>query len=197
MQLVALEKAGCERIYTDKASGKSHRNPGLKRAIRALSPGDSLVAWSLDRLGRTMKGLIDLAYLLNHKQINLQFLIEQIDTRTSTGRYIYNIKAATAVLELERNIERTLAGLAVARAAGRVGGRKRVMTSEKCCEAMKLLESGMSRKDIAVKFGVSTTSIYRHLPSSKNLTELYGNERHRSEQRKIVSPILIPSQKLK
>ena len=168
LQLAALEKAGCEKIYTDKASGRSHRNPGLKRAIRKLSEGDILVAWSLDRLGRTMKGLIDLAYLLNHKRVNLQFLIEQIDTRTSTGRYIYNIKAATAAHELERNVERTLAGLAVARNAGRIGGRKRVMTAAKCSEASKLLQTGLNRKAVAIRLGVSVASIYRYLPPRKH-----------------------------
>lgn len=165
LQLAALEKAGCQRVYTDKASGRSHKNPGLRKAIRALSKGDVLVAWSLDRLGRSMKGLIDLAYLMNHKHVDLQFIIEQIDTRTSNGRYLYNIKAATAAYELERNVERTLAGLAVARQAGRIGGRKPLMTEAKRAEAKVLLEQGLQRKEIASRLGVSTTSIYRYFPA--------------------------------
>lgn len=168
LQIAALEKAGCQKIYTDKASGKSHKNPGLKKAIRALSQGDTLIAWSLDRLGRTMKGLIDLSYLLNHKRVNLQFLIEQIDTSTPNGRFLFNIKAATAVYELERNIERTLAGLAVARTAGRIGGRKRIMTAEMCEQAQSLLDNGLSRKEVAMRLGVSPTSIYRYLPLSND-----------------------------
>lgn len=168
LQIAALEKAGCQKIYTDKASGKSHKNPGLKKAIRALSQGDTLIAWSLDRLGRTMKGLIDLSYLLNHKRVNLQFLIEQIDTSTPNGRFLFNIKAATAVYELERNVERTLAGLAVARTAGRIGGRKRIMTDEMCVQAQNLLDSGFSRKEVAMRLGVSPTSVYRYLPSAND-----------------------------
>ncbi|MDF4211155.1 recombinase family protein [Pseudomonas protegens] len=164
MQMAALKKAGCQKIFTDKASGRSHRNPGLKKAIRALSKGDTLVAWSLDRLGRTMKGLIDLSYLLNHRQINLQFLIEQMDTTTPHGRYMFNLKAATAVYELERNRERTMAGLAVAREAGRIGGRRLIMTEARRREAAGLLSQGLSRKQIAQTMGVSITSIYRHLP---------------------------------
>lgn len=162
LQIDALEKAGCQKIYTDKASGRSYANPGLQKAKRALKKGDTLVAWSLDRLGRTMKGLIDLTNLLNNKGVNLKFVIEQLDTSTPDGRFIFNVKAATAVYELERNVQRTLAGLAVARAEGRIGGRKRVMTEEKCDMAKSLLDSGMVTKQVALKLGVSTTSVYRY-----------------------------------
>jgi DNA invertase Pin-like site-specific DNA recombinase len=166
LQITALEKAGCQKIYTDMASGRSHANPGLKKAKRALKKGDTLVAWSLDRLGRTMKGLIDLCYLLNHKGVHLKFVIEELDTSTPNGRFIFNVKAATAVYELERNTERTLAGLAAARAEGRIGGRKKVMTREKCEKAKSLLDSGMLAKHVAQNLGVSTTSVYRYASSS-------------------------------
>lgn len=168
LQLDALQKAGCKKIFTDKASGRSAKNPGLAKAVRAVSAGDTLIAWSLDRLGRDMKGLIDLCYLLNHKNINLQFLIERIDTKTPEGRYLFNMKAATAVYELERNRERTMAGLAIARAAGRIGGRRPVMTLERREKAEQLLQQGLDRKRIASQLGVSLTSIYRHLPLSEN-----------------------------
>lgn len=166
LQIDALEKAGCQKIYTDKASGRSYANPGLQKAKRVLKRGDTLLVWSLDRLGRTMKGLIDLTNLLNNKGVKLKFVIEQLDTSTPDGRFIFNVKAATAVYELERNVQRTMAGLAVARAEGRVGGRKRIMTSEKCERAKSLLESGMLAKQVAQSLGVSTTSVYRYASSA-------------------------------
>ncbi|MGO4801007.1 recombinase family protein [Pseudomonas sp. W22_MBD1_FP4] len=165
LQLNALESAGCLRIFTDKVSGKTHKRPGLSRALRVLSVGDTLVVWKLDRLGRSMKGLIDLAATLERRKIDLRSLTDGIDTKYPAGRFFFNVMAALAVMERELCVERTLAGLEVARLAGRRGGRPRIMTEEKCSEARKLILAGHDRRQTASKLGVSTTSIYRHFPA--------------------------------
>ena len=165
LQIDALQEAGCEKIFSDKASGTRADRPGFVEALEYAREGDCLVIWKLDRLGRSMKGLIDFAAQINARKINLQSLTDGIDTNTPAGRFFFNIMAALAAMELELIQERPTAGLAAATRAGRVGGRKRVMTSAKLDAARKLLDAGTPPKDVASSVGVSVATLYRHLPA--------------------------------
>src|SRR5437588_9160914 len=123
LQKDELEKAGCSHIFTDTLSGAKTERPGLYKALHYLREGDSLVVWKLDRLGRSLKHLIETITTLNNRKIGFKSLTENIDTTTSGGKLIFHIFGALA--EFERDIirERTKAGLAAARARGRLGGR--------------------------------------------------------------------------
>ncbi len=126
MQLDALKAAGCEKIFKDKISTLKEERQGLLEALDFLRPGDVLVVWKLDRLGRTLKQLIELVAMFNQKGIGFKSLKETINTTTSTGKLVFHIFAALA--EFERDIihERTRAGLEAARARGRLGGRPKL-----------------------------------------------------------------------
>jgi DNA invertase Pin-like site-specific DNA recombinase len=166
LQLDALQAGGCERVFTDRASGAKASRVGLAEALAYARAGDSLVVWKLDRLGRSMKGLVDLAADLEGRGIELRSLTDGIDTRTPAGRFFFNIMAALATMERELILERTRAGLDAARRAGRVGGRPRAMTPAKLSAARTLLEAGTPPKDVAASVGVSVATLYRHLPAS-------------------------------
>lgn len=167
LQLDALNAAGCEKVFTDKASGTRTDRPGFAEALAYAREGDCLVVWKLDRLGRSMKGLVDLAAQLNVRKINLRSLTDGIDTGTSAGRFFFNIMAALAAMELELIQERTRAGLAAAKRAGRVGGRRSVMTATKREAARKLLDADTPPKDVANSIGVSVATLYRHFPAGE------------------------------
>ena len=165
LQLDALTAAGCEKVFTDKASGTKANRDGLAEALAYAREGDSLVVWKLDRLGRSMKGLVDLAADLEARKVDLRSLTDGIDTKTAAGRFFFHVMAALAVMERELILERTKAGLEAARRAGRVGGRKRAMTPAKLESARKLLDAGTPPKDVASSLGVSVATLYRHLPA--------------------------------
>lgn len=167
LQIDALQAAGCEKIYTDQASGARAARPGITDALSYARDGDTLVVWKMDRLGRSMKGLVDLAAELEARKVDLRSLTDGIDTKTAAGRFFFNIMAALAVMERELILERTTAGLAAARKAGRVGGRPRVMTPGKVSAARTLLAAGTPPKDVAATVGVSLATLYRHLPASQ------------------------------
>lgn len=167
LQTDALTKAGCEKIFTDRASGAVSDRAGLTEALAFAREGDSLVVWKLDRLGRSMKGLVDLAVALEGRKINLRSLTDGIDTRGAAGRFFFNIMAALAVMERELILERTNAGLAAARLAGKVGGRRPSMTPAKLEAARKLLHAGQASKEVASVVGVSLATLYRHLPAGE------------------------------
>ncbi|QQV79342.1 recombinase family protein (plasmid) [Sphingomonas aliaeris] len=164
-QLHALREAGCERTFSDKASGAKANRVGLADALSHARPGDVLVVWKLDRLGRTMKGLVDLAADLAERGIGFRSLTDGIDTAGTAGKLVFHIMAAMAEMERDLNRERTTAALAVARREGRVGGRKTVMTPNRLAAARKLLASGMPMREIAPAIGVSVPTLYRHLPA--------------------------------
>jgi DNA invertase Pin-like site-specific DNA recombinase len=166
LQLDALGAAGCEKIYTDKASGASRERPGLTEALAYARQGDSLVVWKLDRLGRSVKGLVDMAADLEGRGVDLRSLTDGIDTKGAAGRFFFHIMAALAEMERELIRERTRAGLAAAKNAGRIGGRKPSMTPAKLDAARRLLDSGMLPKDVAANIGVSVPTLYRHVPAS-------------------------------
>ena len=167
LQLQVLEKAGCAKVYDDKMSGTRAERPGLKTALEVLRAGDTLVVWKLDRLGRTLKSLIDLVAQLEKQGIHFKSLTDQIDTSTPAGRFFFHVMASLAQMERELLVERTKAGLAAAKRQGRVGGRRRLMTPSKVESAKKLLQQGILPKDVAQDLGVSIPTLYRWLPAEK------------------------------
>ena len=169
LQLIALNEARCERIFSDKASGASATRPGLNEALSFLREKDTLVVWKLDRLGRCVKGLVDLIAELEKRQVNFRSLTDSIDTGTPSGRFFFHVMASLAQMERELMVERTQAGLIAAQQRGRVLGRKRLMTSSKVESAKKLLATGVSPHEVAKNLGVSVPTLYRWVPASARL----------------------------
>lgn len=164
LQKDALQEAGCDRIHEDYVSGAADERPGLRRALDALRPGDTLVVWRLDRLGRSMKDLVETINELNDEGVGFTSLTEGIDTTTNGGRLVFHIFGALA--EFERNLirERTMAGLEAARARGRKGGRPRKLSRRQLGLAQKMLQDGtQSVSTVADVLGVSRSTLYRHL----------------------------------
>src|SRR6266480_3651562 len=128
LQKDALEKIGCTKIYTDTASGAKEVRKGLEEALTYLREGDTLVVWRLDRLGRSLKHLIDTISILNHRNIGFKSITENIDTTTNGGKLIFHVFGALAEFERDLIRERTQAGLQAARARGRFGGRPKAHT---------------------------------------------------------------------
>ena len=166
LQLSALKKIGCKKFYTDKMSGTRANRPGLQLTLEVIRKGDTLVVWKLDRLGRTVKGLVDLVNKLHQIGVHFKSITDNVDTSTPSGRFFFHIMASLAQMERELVAERTKAGLAAAKAQGRIGGRKRKMTKSKIKSAKKLLASGILPKDVAQDLGVSISTLYRWIPAS-------------------------------
>lgn len=166
MQIDALQQAGCEHIYSDHLSGAKTHRPGLEQALCDLRKSDVLVVWKLDRLGRTVKSLVDFVTALDDRDVHFLSLTDGIDTTTSAGRFFFHVMASLAQMERELLIERTKAGLDAARKRGRVVGRKRQMTPSKIESAKQLLEKGTPPKKVARNLGVSVPTLYRWLPAS-------------------------------
>lgn len=163
LQHDALTEAGCSRIFTDTASGAIAERPQLAAALDHLRSGDILVVWRLDRLGRSLRHLIETVEGLEQRGIGFRSLPESIDTTTPGGRLIFHVFGALAEFERELIRERTMAGLAAARARGRVGGRPPAMTEAKLRQALAMREQGRSVSEISEVIGVSRATIYRHL----------------------------------
>lgn len=166
LQRNALECAGCELIFEDKMSGKTSDRPGLKKVLRTLSEGDTLVVWKLDRLGRSMRHLVTLIEDLRGRGVNFRSLTDSIDTSTPMGRFFFHVMGALAEMERELIVERTRAGLAAARQQGRIGGRRPKLTEQQWAQAGRLLEAGESRKRVALIFDVGISTLYRKFPAS-------------------------------
>jgi len=166
LQTEALQKAGCKKIFEDRMSGNRAERPGLAQARESLRQGDTLVVWKLDRLGRSVKHLVDLVGELQQQGVQFKSLTDAIDTGTASGRFFFHVMASLAEMERELIVERTRAGLEVARQLGRKGGRKRQMTDSKIKAAKKLLASGVPPRDVASNLGVSVPTLYRWLPAS-------------------------------
>ncbi|MBP1325056.1 DNA invertase Pin-like site-specific DNA recombinase [Leucobacter exalbidus] len=164
-QLDELTAAGCDQIYSEKASGKKGADrPQWDRCLATLRQGDRLVVVELSRLGRHLGELAKLSEELQERGIGLKILNLGIDTTTPAGKLIFNIVAAVAVMERELLIERTHSGLAAARAKGNVGGRRRSITDEQIKEAQELYdERRFSMEKIARVVGVSPATLYRYL----------------------------------
>lgn len=167
-QIQALKASGCERIFSDTASGGRMDRAGLNKALSHLRAGDVLVVWKLDRLGRTTRGMLEFSKELEARQVGLKSLTDHIDTTTPAGRMFFTLMAAFAEMERELIRERTQAGLAVARARGRKGGRPHLMTQAKIEAAKAMLKDpNLTAKEIASALAVSRTTLYRRLRSEK------------------------------
>jgi DNA invertase Pin-like site-specific DNA recombinase len=164
----ALKRAGCEKIIEDVASGKTESRSGLDRAREQLREGDVLVVWRLDRLGRSLKHLIELMAELEKQKIGFQSLQEAIDTTTPGGKLVFHIFGALA--EFERNLirERTQAGLEAARKRGRLGGRPRKLDAEKRAVALDLYHSKKHGVDeICRTLGITKPTLYAEVRRAK------------------------------
>ena len=166
LQIDALNKAGCSKIFDDKISGNRAERPGLTKALEQLRAGDTLVVWKLDRLGRSVKNLVDLVAALHIQGVHLHSLTDSINTGTPSGCFFFHVMASLAEMERELTVERTRTGLEVARKLGRIGGRKRQMTDSKIDSAKKLLSNGVPPRDVAKDLGVSVPTLYRWIPAS-------------------------------
>lgn len=160
MQIDALGEAGCEQIFQERQSGKNKDRPELETYLKVLRKGDTLVVWRLDRLGRSLKDLVEIVHELENRGIGFQSLTENIDTTNAGGKLIFHLFAALA--EFERNLirERTIAGLTAARARGRKGGRKIKMSTADVRKAAAMLHDPlMTKTEVAKHFGVSRVTL--------------------------------------
>jgi DNA invertase Pin-like site-specific DNA recombinase len=167
LQLDALNKEGCTKIYTETVSGAKADRPVLTKVMDAIRDGDVLVIWKLDRLGRSLKNLIDIVNELLLRKVGLKSLNDPIDTTTSHGRLTFNIFASLAEFERDVIRERTNAGLMAARARGRTGGRPKGLTPDAeqiACAAETLYrENKLSSQQIADRLSISKTTLYSYL----------------------------------
>lgn len=163
LQTDALRKEGCEKVFHDVASGAREDRQGLLEAFTYLREGDTLIVWKLDRLGRSLKHLIEICNDLHDKKINFKSMRENIDTSTSVGKLFFHIIAALAEFEREIIRDRTRAGLEAARTRGRTGGRRRKMDPAKITMARALLSEGKHQvREICEKLDISKTTLYRY-----------------------------------
>ena len=178
LQLDALINAGVDskRIYKDLASGRKDHRPGLENSLKALQPGNNLVIWKLDRLGRDLKHLVNMVDELNNQNIGLKVLAgngAQIDTSTANGKLIFGIFAALAEFERSLIIERTKAGLEAARARGKKGGRPRKMDITTIKMAMLAMsDKNAVAKEVAKKLGITTTTLYMYINGDGSAKEV-------------------------
>lgn len=168
LQRDALKVAGCERVFEEKASGAKADRPTLAELLNYARPGDAIVVWRLDRLGRS---LVDLVRIINDIQlrgIGFESITERIDTGTATGKLVFHIFGALAEFERSLTLERTAAGLAAARARGRKGGRPRVPQEKiNAAVTMYLEKTDMTPAAICKIFGISETTLYKYAKEAK------------------------------
>lgn len=190
LQCDALRKAGCDRIVEEKKSGANTRRPALTALLRALRPGDTLVVWKLDRLGRSLQDLIKILGVLERRGIGFCSVSDQIDTTTPAGKLVFHITGAVAEFERTLMSERTKAGMQAARLKGRKPGRPRQLSTEQVDYARALSQQQHSSlADIAQKMKVGKTTVWRALsrttsadpipPSGKRVRATPNEERHR------------------
>jgi DNA invertase Pin-like site-specific DNA recombinase len=168
LQRDALRRAKCRQVYEEHAGGKTAIRPQLEACLKSLRKGDTLVVWRLDRLGRSLGDLIQLTTDLRSRGVDLESLSEKIETGSPAGKLVFHVFAALA--EFERNLirERTLAGLKAARARGRKGGRPRKLSPKDLQAIQALLHAGqLPVQDIADRFGVSRSTLYRNAAASE------------------------------
>lgn len=164
LQIDALKAAGCFRVFVDTASGALAARPELEKLLDQLRPGDTLVVWRLDRLGRSIRHLIDQMQALAERGVGFRSLQETIDTTSSGGRLVFHVFAALAEFERDLIRERTQAGLAAARARGRAGGRPPLLSADQAREAGRMYEQKeLTVAEIGQVLGVSRTTVYRTL----------------------------------
>lgn len=174
LQITALKKIGCERIYKEKATGAGRDRPELKAALDFMRPdsGDTLVVWKLDRLARSLKQLIETVEELEKQGIGFRSLTESIDTTTAGGKLIFHIFGALAEFEKGLTKERTIAGLNAARELGRKGGRPPSVTDEDLKVAKLLLkDKHMTVAEVAKRLKVDPSTLYRYMPGGRSVIE--------------------------
>lgn len=170
LQLDALDAAGCDDTYIDKASGLREDRPEFLACMRNLRQGDTLVVWKLDRLGRSTPHLLSITEELRQRGVHFRTLTEAIDTSTPAGRLMFTMMAAIATFERDLIVERTRAGMAAARGKGIRPGPRTVMNPEKIKAAQKMLKDGQPATTVCQAIGVSRATLYRHLPSADAIT---------------------------
>jgi len=163
LQIDALKRWQCDKIFTDRASGANCDRSGYKDALGALQPRDTLVVWRLDRLARSMWELVETVKNLNECEINFLSLCEYIDTSSAFGELILHLMGALAHFERALIIERTRAGMAAAKARGVTFGRKPAVDEMMLKEARFLIRYGMSVTDAATQLGIGSSTLYRYL----------------------------------
>lgn len=166
LQRLALESAGCERIYEEYASGRTANRPVLKELITVMKSGDELIVWKLDRVGRNVLHALLMFQNLHEKGVNFRSITDGVDLKTASGRYNFRNILSAAQYESDLNSERTLAGLAVARAKGRVGGRRPKFTDEQWREMGERMATGESRQSVSKTYGVGLSTLYKKFPAS-------------------------------
>ena len=169
LQTDALKKAGCQKICSDKISGAKAERPGLQKVLDLSRAGDTLVIWRLDRLGRSIKDLIQISEILKEQNIGLKSLQEGIDTTTSTGQLMFNLLASLA--EFERNLirERSKAGLEAARSRGKIGGRPKALDLNQQQLVVKLYNDRQhSIAEICKMMSISKPTLYSYVSSAQN-----------------------------
>jgi DNA invertase Pin-like site-specific DNA recombinase len=207
LQLDALKNAGCERIYQEVASGSKAARPALDELLGQLRAGDVLVIWKLDRMGRSLKHLVELVGHLMDRNVGLLSLHDPIDTTSAQGRLMFNLFASLAEFERELIRERTQAGLSAARTRGRVGGRPKGLSSQAQATAMAAetlyRERRMGVAAIAQQLHISKGTLYSYLrhrgveigpyekPAAKLPTQLVGGDADAARTAKIVLTLRI------
>lgn len=171
LQSRALTEYGCTTIYQEKVSGKNADRPELKKLLKNLQKGDQVIVWKLDRLGRSLRDLVDLVAFFNEKNVNFISLHDRIDTTTATGRFTFNIFASLAEFEREIIRERTKAGLEAARARGKKGGRPKGLSPENLQLALTALDLHNTGKypisEIAKRLKMPIATCYRYIKHVK------------------------------
>ena len=171
MQLDALTRADCIKIFEEKITGSRKDRPELEEMLKMLRAGDTVVVYKLDRLGRSMKHLIEIVNQLHEMDVNFKSLHENIDTSTPIGRFFFHTMAALAEFEREMIIERTSSGVAAARARGRVGGRPKA-DKKNIEKALKLYDAKThSISEITEICGISDATLYRYLKKRTQMIE--------------------------
>ena len=165
LQRLALESAGCELIFEEHASGRKTNRPVLKKLIGTMEAGDELVVWKLDRIGRNVLHALLMFQQLQENGVNFRSITDGVDLRTASGRYNFRNILSAAQYESDLNSERTLAGLAVARAKGRVGGRRPKFTIEQWQEMGVRIAAGESRQSVASRYNVGLSTLYKKFPA--------------------------------
>lgn len=164
LQRNALELAGCEIIYEEHASGRKSNRPILKRLIYTMQAGDELVVWKLDRIGRNVLHALLMFQQLQENNVNFRSITDGVDLSSASGRYNFRNILSAAQYESDLNSERTLAGLAVARAKGRVGGRRPKFTDDQWKEVGERIAAGESRQKVASMYHVGLSTLYKRFP---------------------------------
>ena len=177
LQRDALTAAGCEKVFTDTASGAKVERPGLADALAFARKGDSLVVWRLDRLGRSLPELVKIVGELEAAGVGFESTTERIETSTATGRLVFHLFAALAEFERRLIVERTMAGLAAARARGRKGGRPG-LPAEKIAAIHALADSGRGPAEICKALGIGRSTFYKHAyePNEKTAQTLRDSD---------------------